>query len=53
MGRSVSINQYGSFVMKNATSEKLSLVATILATVVGWTYLAVEVGSKLIQPAII
>jgi hypothetical protein len=39
--------------MKTQTTETMSLVATLFVTLIGWGYLAVTVGSKLLEPTII
>lgn len=37
----------------NRTSERSALIASVIITLVGWVYMVVSVGGKLIAPAII
>lgn len=37
----------------NQTSERNALIASVVVTLVGWIYMVVTVGGKLIAPAII
>lgn len=37
----------------NPISERSALIASVIITLVGWVYMVVSVGSKLIAPAIV